>query len=242
MKSWVEWGVPGPSGRPVRRRRVAGIYQPVSLRNCAAWGRTGREESDTEREEPVRGASWAHVPTAARQVVIGVAPPTGHGDARPPQASHRRVTGQRRLHGRSDRPAMSPVNSPLNRPCTPRTRGEKKDGSEDISGEPAPSARPAGRRRIDDMDPPVSLEKLHGMGGYHRRSDRPIPGSGHRGWRQRAGRRLGRHHRECHGQKRHLRRHHRCADFPKDEGRPEPDPTHAGRDCLGYRRPSSAGL
>ena len=41
--------------------------------------------------------------------VIGVVPPTGHGETRPPQASYRRVTGQRRgaAHhtvGRIDQP------------------------------------------------------------------------------------------------------------------------------------------
>ena len=65
-------------------------------------------------------------------------------------------------HGRSDRPARSPVNSPLNRPWTPRTRGEKTDWSASISGEPVPSGRPA-RRRVDRLYEPVSLEKRRGI-------------------------------------------------------------------------------
>ena len=47
----------------------------------------------------------------------------------------------------------------------PLIQGEKKDGAAKISGEPAPARRPARRQRVDDMDQPVSLEKLRGMGG-----------------------------------------------------------------------------
>lgn len=42
----------------------------------------------------------------------------------------------------------------------PRIQGEKKDGAANISGDAAPSGRPAWRRRVDDMDQPISLEKL----------------------------------------------------------------------------------
>ena len=66
---------PAPSWRSARRRRFYGIYQPVSLRNCAVlWG-TVRGGSDTEWEGQVHVACWAHVTKAAVHTLIGVALP-----------------------------------------------------------------------------------------------------------------------------------------------------------------------
>jgi len=73
----------------------------------------------------------------------------------------------------------SPVKSPLTRDrgryrgeyrgkrgeTWPRTRGENRAGSEKISSDVTPSGRPARRRRFDDIDQPVSLEKLRDMVG-----------------------------------------------------------------------------
>ena len=47
----------------------------------------------------------------------------------------------------------------------PLPRGENEDGSGQMASEAARSWRPARRRRVDDMDQPVSLEKLRGLEG-----------------------------------------------------------------------------
>ena len=60
----------------------------------------------------------------------------------------------------------------------PLIRGEKKAGAENISGERAPSGRPARQRRLYDMDQPVSLEKLvgHASSPAHSKADCRVSG------------------------------------------------------------------
>jgi len=82
-------------------------------------------------------------------------------------------------------PPNSPVKSPLTRDrgrvrgrvggrmseTRPLKGGENQGGAKEQSEGCCPSWRPARRRRFDDMDHPVSLEKLDGLAGDNRRGD-----------------------------------------------------------------------